>query len=778
MLSSSSLPIAPPKPHQRPVPTTMDGSASPSAAAVETDTQGGEAPSKAKRGNAEEKYQHGQPVYFPEELVDNWVSFSRHGLYYCYSINISLQGSCNTAADPTNIILAVKCDMGPDFFWHSFNSGGIGITIKYLCKIHLNQEQVIFARRFQTTVLSLLINSDHLEVSDAIKYFHELQVDVGVVYLLLPTVYGKIDWCGIKFSTSSVYDDVTDKNTRHSHSCKDADILQTMDGPCCRCILQNSVVYAPCDKKIYNITELDLNANQPLDLNNRSAVSCKSKPLLVASGLFTVQNFLYKCYEKRKEPRSVKLLPPGLCRVVMAPVSANTLFSFSFVPSIMYRIQCLLLSAKLKVQLGPRMQQFNITAMKILEALTTKECQEKFSLESLETLGDSFLKYVTGQDLFSKYTYREDMLTSMRGEKVSNPALCQLACKSEIVGYIRGELFSPKKWTIPGLGYDTRGNNKVLFRTTNDMYSLDEIPIKSKRIADTVEALTGAYLSACGELAAVHFIKSLGMDVELHSKMQVERIVSTKSEEFIDVESLQTIIGYVFDDSSLLIEALTHSSYNTAGITTCNERLEFLGDAVLDYILTDYFYRKYYPKCTPALLTNLRKASVNNWCYAHAAVKAGLHKHILHSSSKQMIKDLESSGPFSGPSHGWEPGIGLPEDLADLFEAIAGAIYVDSGNDKEAVWRAMRRLLVPLATPETILLDPVSELKELCEHKNYPEPWYSPTRDDAAGVTRVVAKVKAAGREYSDTGEGPNQDVAEVFAAKALLKKLKAAARG
>ena len=138
-------------------------------------------------------------------------------------------------------------------------------------------------------------------------------------------------------------------------------------------------------------------------------------------------------------------------------------------------------------------------------------------------------------------------------------------------GYIRGELFNPKKWTIPGLGYDTRGNNKVFFRTTNNMYSLNEVSIKSKRIADTVEALTAAYLSACGELAAVHFIKSLGMDVELHSKMQVERIITTKSEEFIDVKSLQTILGYVFDDSSLLIEALTHSSYNIAGITACNE---------------------------------------------------------------------------------------------------------------------------------------------------------------------------------------------------------------
>lgn len=134
--------------------------------------------------------------------------------------------------------------------------------------------QVTFARRFQTTVLSLLINSDHSEVSHAIKYFHERQVDVGIVYLVLPTVSGKIDWCGIKFSTSSVYDE-PDKNTRHCHACKDADILQTKDDPCCRCILKNSVVYAPCDRKFYNITEIDLNANQPLDLNDGSAVSCK-----------------------------------------------------------------------------------------------------------------------------------------------------------------------------------------------------------------------------------------------------------------------------------------------------------------------------------------------------------------------------------------------------------------------------------------------------------------------------------------------------------------------
>ena len=100
------------------------------------------------------------------------------------------------------------------------------------------------------------------------------------------------------------------------------------------------------------------------------------------------------------------------------------------------------------------------------------------------------------------------------------------------------------------------------------------------------------------------------------------------------------------------------------GFLTPVQRLEFLGDAVLDHIFTDYFYHLY-PECTPELLTDLRSASVNNYCYAHAAVKAGLHKHVLHSSSalyNRMDDYLKTFGQsFSGPSYGWEAGIGLPK---------------------------------------------------------------------------------------------------------------------
>jgi endoribonuclease Dicer len=75
-----------------------------------------------------------------------------------------------------------------------------------------------------------------------------------------------------------------------------------------------------------------------------------------------------------------------------------------------------------------------LSCLQILEAITTKECQEEFSQESLETLGDSFLKYVTTQHLYSKYKlHHEGTLTKMKKNLISNAALCQLACNYNLV---------------------------------------------------------------------------------------------------------------------------------------------------------------------------------------------------------------------------------------------------------------------------------------------------------------------------------------------------------
>uniref|UniRef100_A0ACD5WPN7 Uncharacterized protein n=1 Tax=Avena sativa TaxID=4498 RepID=A0ACD5WPN7_AVESA len=741
-----------------------------------------------------EKYQHDQPDYFPEEFVYNWLSFSRLGIYYCYKI--SVERCLKTTSCPNDILLAVKCELGPDFLSSSIQLCGAqdyaSVSMKYVGTIHLNQEQVIMARRFQTAILSLLINKGHSEVSDAIKYFHEMQVSIGVVYLLLPLVSGKVDWCSIKFSASQVYD-ANNKDLRHCHSCKQVDILQTKDGPVCRCMLKNSIVCTPHNSEFYAVTGfLDLNAKSLLHLRDGSVptyttyfktrhgldLTHENQPLLAARKPVEVRNFLQKRhYKNKKEPctsYSVEL-PPELCRLVMSPVSTNTLHIFSIIPSVMYRIQCMLLSAKLKVQLGPRMQKFAIPALKILEAVTTKECQEEFSQESLETLGDSFLKYVVTQHLYGKYKlHHEGTLTKMKKNLISNAALCQLACNNNLVGYIQGAEFNPKGWIIPGLGYATCDSNKTFRLSSNDMYSLKKMSIRSKRIADTVEALIGAYLNAAGEQAAFLFLKSLGLDIEFHSKIPLERKIVIKYEKFINVRKLEIILGYEFKDPSLLMEALTHGSYQIAGTTACYQRLEFLGDAVLDHLFTIYYYNQY-PECTPELLTNLRSASVNNYCYAHAAAKAGLNKHILHFSSDlhdKMANYLEKSKQtFTSPSHGWEAGIGLPKVLGDVIESIAAAIYLDSKYDKGVVWRSMKQLLEPLATPDTVECDPVKELQEFCARRSYSKS-YTKTHKD--GVSSVVAEVQVEGTSYTATGTGPDKSVAKKFAAKKLLKDLKA----
>ena len=136
--------------------------------------------------------------------------------------------------------------------------------------------QVIVARRFQTTILSLIINNDHLEVRDSTKNLLEMQPSLGVVYLLLPVVAGKIDWCSMKFSVSPMLE-VTNKDMRHCHSCKDTNLVQTKDGPLCRCLLKNSVVCTPHNGMLYAVSGfLELNANSLLHRSDGSAVSYKT----------------------------------------------------------------------------------------------------------------------------------------------------------------------------------------------------------------------------------------------------------------------------------------------------------------------------------------------------------------------------------------------------------------------------------------------------------------------------------------------------------------------
>ena len=131
-----------------------------------------------------------------------------------------------------------------------------------------------------------------------------------------------------------------------------------------------------------------------------------------------------------------------------------------------------------------------------------------------------------------------------------------------------------------------------------------------------------------------------------------------------DFKTLTEKLGTSFNNLNLLIEALTHRSYlneHREYTGSHNERLEFLGDAVLELAATDFLYKKF-PAKPEGELTSYRAALVNTVSLAESAQALGINEYLL--LSKGESKDT---------------GRARDVILADAFEAIIGAIYLDSG---------------------------------------------------------------------------------------------------
>jgi len=133
-----------------------------------------------------------------------------------------------------------------------------------------------------------------------------------------------------------------------------------------------------------------------------------------------------------------------------------------------------------------------------------------------------------------------------------------------------------------------------------------------------------------------------------------------------DVSNLENIIGYHFKDESLIRQAMTHSSFSNEqkiGKWDNYERIEFLGDAVLELVSSDFFY-KAYPEETEGNLTKMRASSVCEQALAITARQLDLGNYMIFG------KGEENSG-----------GRERESIIADAVEALIGAIYLDSGLD-------------------------------------------------------------------------------------------------
>ena len=109
--------------------------------------------------------------------------------------------------------------------------------------------------------------------------------------------------------------------------------------------------------------------------------------------------------------------------------------------------------------------------------------------------------------------------------------------------------------------------------------------------------------------------------------------------------------------------------------------------------------------------------------------------------------------------------------LGDVIESLAGAIFVDSGYNKEVVFQSIRPLLEPLITPETVKIHPAKELSELCQKMKF--DMKKPVKSCENGVASLTVEVEANGVTYKHTATGLDKRTGKKVACKEVLKALK-----
>lgn len=225
-----------------------------------------------------------------------------------------------------------------------------------------------------------------------------------------------------------------------------------------------------------------------------------------------------------------------------------------------------------------------------------------------------------------------------------------------------------------------------------------------------------------------------------------------------DEKALAAVLGHEFRDPKLLTLALTHSSVaheqGTAGQN--NERLEFLGDAVLQFILTRELYHNY-PVSYEGSLTKARALMVNEDMLAEKARALGLGEQLIVSRGEEK-----------------QGGRTRAKILCDTFEAVLGAIFLDGGLSAAERF-VLEQFAESLDGPDEIpaIGNPKGELQEMMQAVSAAAPQYhviSVSGPDHDRMFEVV--VKHEGRELA-RGTGKNKKSAEKEAAVAALVSLK-----
>ncbi|KAL6238625.1 hypothetical protein BDW75DRAFT_247011 [Aspergillus navahoensis] len=441
-----------------------------------------------------------------------------------------------------------------------------------------------------------------------------------------------------------------------------------------------------------------------LSKNSRASFLAKcnwDQPVFRAELVRLRRNLLDRMTDREKETKTACFicLEPLKISVISASVAASCI---AF-PAVVTRLEAYLITMEACRELNLAVRpEFALEAF-TKDSDNTEEHREQQvqfqrgmgkNYERLEFLGDCFLKMATSISLFAQNPNNDEFDFHVRRMcLICNKNLFNTAIKKELYRYIRSRGFSRHTWYPEGLSLlKGKDHNKKIL-------SLAKHKLAEKTIADVCEALIGASLLSGGiEHRFDMAVKAVTILVDnddhealcwkdyilLYSLPPYQIGAVTRSEKQL-ARTVEEKLGYHFKYPKLLHSACTHPSYPSAWTTVpCYQRLEFLGDSLLDMACVEDLFARY-PDRDPQWLTEHKMAMVSNKFLGALAVKLELHKHLKFFSNPLMSRitryaeDIEAAVLENQPSVDyWTSTTDPPKCLPDMVEAYVGAIFVDS----------------------------------------------------------------------------------------------------
>ncbi|KAF2211562.1 hypothetical protein CERZMDRAFT_43176 [Cercospora zeae-maydis SCOH1-5] len=511
------------------------------------------------------------------------------------------------------------------------------------------------------------------------------------------------------------------------------------------------------------------------------------------------KDFLHPAVEQSAHHTAQATFKMAECRIDALP--ARYALLSAFLPSVLHKLETILIAQDLAETKLSKTGSWNLSLL--LEAITSPAAREPSDYNRLEYLGDCILKHCTELQLMAQHlNWPEAYLSLERDRIVRNSNLAKAAIDCQLDRYILAAPFTGLKWRPPYV---------------SDMREPGTREMSTKTLADVVEAIIGAAYVAGGLENAFCCTQMLLSHEVWHGRDQCIEVLlgDLNTSPITNLAPLEAIIGHTFKHSSLLVEAVTHISFpfNRTGLSY--ERLEFLGDSVLDMVVTPKLFA-HTRKLKHWQLHSIHAALVNGHflgfcCLQHSicdetfqVVSNGsgvfqateqereVHLYDFLRAAPQLNKDKNATAVkyqehkerivqalLKGDEYPWVELVTLspPKFFCDLVEATLGAIFIDTRGSLEAceafverigVLRVMRRIL----DDDVSCVSPKEMLGVLADRDEV--RYTSRINDDEDGNKAWQCFVKVGEEELATVGDCASKEEAEIKVAHMACKILRA----